>query len=444
MNVLPKFLTATEARQQLATGTLSCEALVRQCFARIDEREAVVDAWQFLGREAAIAQAQALDKSSSKGLLRGIPMGVKDIIDVAGMPTRNGSMIFADAHKASMDAASVAMARMAGAIPFGKTVTTELAGFTPGRTRNPRNLEHTPGGSSSGSAAAVADGHVPLAIGTQTSGSVIRPAAYCGVFGFKPSFGLIPRGGVKLQSDTLDTVGVFARSVDDLALWYAAMTGARATFLDQPSYPNSHQNSHQNSRSLRINIITRLLDHADMEMGVTVAEASDVLSTAGVKIRDIKLPAIFDDAEADQRLIQLSEMARHYAWEHAEYRDLLSPQLANALDEGARISKEAYRQAMQRSDVLRKQADNLFGDCDAWLMPAAPGGAPKGLDATGDPVFNRLPTLLHQPAINVPHYQTKAGLPLGLQLVGMRHQDEKLLNVARQVQALLKAHQDVY
>lgn len=436
MNVLPEFLTATEARQQLETGTLSCEALVRQCFARIDEREPAIDAWQFLGREAAIAQAQALDKSSRKGLLHGIPIGVKDIIDVAGMPTRNGSMIFADAHRASMDAASVAMARMAGAIPLGKTVTTELAGFTPGRTRNPRNLEHTPGGSSSGSAAAVADGHVPLAIGTQTSGSVIRPAAYCGVFGFKPSFGLIPRGGVKLQSDTLDTLGVFARSVDDLALWYAAMTGTRTTFLNPPSY--------QNSRSLRINIITHLLDHADMEMGVTVAEASDVLSTAGVKIRDIKLPAIFDDAEADQRLIQLSEMARHYAWEHAEYRDLLSPQLAHALDEGARISKEAYRQAMQRSEIIRKQADNLFGGCDAWLMPAAPGGAPKGLDATGDPVFNRLPTLLHQPAINVPHYQTKAGLPLGLQIVGMRHQDEKLLNVAQQVQALLKAHQDVY
>ena len=170
-------MTATEARRLIGTGELSCETLVRQCFARIDEREADVHAWQFVNREAAIANAKILDKAPNKGLLHGIPIGVKDIIDVAGMPTRNGSMIFADAHKASMDAASVAMARMAGAIVLGKTVTTELAGFTPGRTCNPHNLEHTPGGSSSGSAAAVADGHVPLAIGTQTAGSVIRPAA---------------------------------------------------------------------------------------------------------------------------------------------------------------------------------------------------------------------------------------------------------------------------
>ena len=425
-------MTATEARRLIGTGELSCEALVRQCFARLDEREADIHAWQFVNREAAIANAKILDKAPNKGLLHGIPIGVKDIIDVAGMPTRNGSMIFADAHKASMDAASVAMARMAGAIVLGKTVTTELAGPTPGRTCNPHNLEHTPGGSSSGSAAAVADGHVPLAIGTQTAGSVIRPAAYCGVFGFKPSFGLVPRGGMKLQSDTLDTVGVFARSADDLALWYATMTGA-------PTAP-----ALKTSRAVRIHIITNLLDRADMEMGVSIAEASDTLAMGGAKIRDVRLPAIFDEAEADQRTIQLSEMAKHYAWEHKEYRELLSPQLANMLDEGARITKAAYRSALQRSEMIRKQADNLFGDCDAWLMPSAMGAAPHGLDATGDPVFNRLATVLHQPAINVPHYKTKAGLPLGLQLVGIRHQDEKLLGVAKKVHDLLDSHQDTY
>lgn len=434
-----KFLTATQAQQQILSGALSCEAYLRQCLARIDAREPEIDAWQIISRETAIAAAIALDKmpnktlhkTSNKGLLHGIPIGVKDIIDVAGMPTRNGSMIYADAPKANRDAASVAMARLAGAVILGKTVTTELAGFTPGRTRNPHNLEHTPGGSSSGSAAAVADGHVPLAIGTQTAGSVIRPAAYCGVFGFKPSFGLVPRGGVKLQSDTLDTLGAFARSVDDLALWYAAMTGAKtAPVINTP-------------RTLRINIITNLLDRADMEMGVMVAEASDILAMAGVKIREVKLPAIFDDAETHQRTIQLCEMARHYAIELNEHLESLSPQLATTLDEGVKISKPAYQFAMQRGDAIRKQADNLFGDCDAWLMPSAIGAAPKGLDSTGDPIMNRLATLLHQPAINVPHFNTKAGLPLGLQLVGMRHQDEKLLAVAQQVHLALSQHQEI-
>ena len=427
-----KFPTATEARQQIDAGTLTCEALLQQCLARIDERDRSVDAWQLVGREAAKASVATLNRATSKGLLHGIPIGVKDNIDVAGMPTRNGSMIFADAHKASMDAACVGMARLAGAVVVGKTVATELAGFTPGRTKNPVNLAHTPGGSSSGSAAAVADGHVPLALGTQTSGSVIRPASFCGVFGFKPSFGLVPRTGVKLQSDTLDTIGVFARSADDCALWYAAMTGSKAS-------PRL-----EFGRSPRINIITNLLDRAEMEMSVCLAEASDILSQGGVKMREVKLPAIFDDAEQDHRSIQLAEMAKHYAWEHSEHRDLLSPQLAAALDEGKKITKAAYQQAMKRCDIMRKQADNLFGDCDAWLMPSAIGAAPTGLESTGDPLFNRLATLLHQPAINVPHYKTKSGLPLGLQLVGIRHQDEKLLGVAKQMHAVLQAHEDVY
>ena len=426
-DTLNKFLTATDARQQIAAGTLSCETLLRQCLAHIDEREADIGAWQMMGREAAIACAQRLDRAPGKALLHGIPLGVKDIIEVAGMPTRNGSNIFINAPNASVDAASVAIARTAGANILGKTVTTELAGFTPGRTRNPQHLGHTPGGSSSGSAAAVADGHVPLALGTQTAGSVIRPAAYCGVFGFKPSFGLMPLDGIKMQSATLDTLGVFARCAEDLALWYAAMTGAKTIPDDPQPY------------ALRINIISNLMVRADAEMGQALANAGAVLAMAGVQIHEIKLPAIFNDAGNDQRTIQLAEMATHYAREHREHRDLLSVQLVNLLDEGAGITEATYRAAMQRCDRLREQADQLFGDCDAWLMPSAIGAAPYGLHATGDPIFNRLATVLHQPAINVPHYRTKAGLPLGLQLVGGRQQDEKLLAVAQQIQIIFQA-----
>jgi amidase len=353
-------------------------------------------------------------------------IGVKDIIDVAGMPTRCGSPIFAQ-NLAKIDAACVALARAAGAIVIGKTVTTELATFQPAKTRNPQNLEHTPGGSSSGSAAAVSAGMVPSAMGTQTAGSIIRPAAYCGVVGFKPTFGLVPRAGVKMQSDTLDTVGVFSRTVDDAVKWYAAMTGARTAVTDTAS-----------DRPLRITIVNNLLDCTDVDMSVAIAEAADALSAGQVRVKELRLPAVFDDATADQRIIQLSEMARMYSLEYSTYRDLLSAKLAAMIEEGRAIDSHAYMAAMGRADGLRKQADLLLGDCDAWLMPAAPGAAPKGLESTGDPVFSRANTLLQQPAITLPVYRNKNRMPLGLQLIGARHQDEKLLATARRVVDILR------
>ena len=421
-------LPLRELRRSLDSGSLTCETLLRACLARIDLREPMVGAWERIDRDGALSASQALDRGAAKGLLHGIPMGVKDIIDVAGMPTRMGSPIYASAPPAAFDAECVALARNSGAIVLGKTVTTELATFQPGKTRNPLRPEHTPGGSSSGSAAAVADGHVPLAIGTQTAGSVIRPAAYCGVVGFKPSFGLVPRKGIKLQADSLDTVGVFVRNVDDAAIWYAAMTGARTlpALAERPM------------QGLRIGVVTNWLDEAGIEMGLAVAEAADAIASAGAKVRDLRLSTLLVDAHNDQRTLQLAEMARHYAEEYHQHNELLSLRVLELLGEGEGISTEVYRAALARTESVRKAADAQFGDCDAWLMPSAPDAAPRGLDSTGDPLFNRLATTLHQPAINLPVYRNKAGMPLGLQLVGARHQDEKLLAIAFAIDKMIR------
>ncbi len=415
-------LPVRELRRSLESGSLSCESLVRACLARIDEREPEVAAWVYIDRERVLAEARAFNPAA-KGPLHGIPMGVKDIIDVAALPTRMGSLIFVGAPAAELDASCVSLARTAGALVLGKTVTTELASFTPGRTRNPLRREHTPGGSSSGSAAAVADGHVPLALGTQTAGSIIRPAAYCGVVGFKPSFGLVPRNGVKLQSESLDTIGVFARGVDDATIWYGAMTGARS--LPEPA--------ERPARGLRVAMISNWMDEAGMEMSLSIAEAADALAAAGARVKEVRLSPLFTDAHKDQRLIQLSEMSRQYGEEYHTHNELLSLRLLELLGEGEGISKEHYRTAIARTEAARKAADVHFNDYDVWLLPSASDAAPKGLDSTGDPLFNRLATTLHLPALNLPFYRNKAGLPLGLQLVAARQQDEKLLAVAAQV-----------
>jgi Asp-tRNA(Asn)/Glu-tRNA(Gln) amidotransferase A subunit family amidase len=270
---------------------------------------------------------------------------------------------------------------------------------------------------------------VRMAFGTQTAGSLLRPAAYCGVVGFKPTFGLVPRTGVKVQSETLDTVGVFARTVEDVALWYAAMIGAAAAPL---------QNFGKGA--LRILIVSNLMEHADVDMSVAVAEAAEALASAGLSVRETRLPAIFDVAQVDQRIIQLAEMARFYATEHQQHRHQLSIELAAILDEGAAIPVDIYQSAMARTELARKQAADLFVDADVLLMPSATGAAPVGLASTGDPVFNRLASTLHLPAINLPVYRSKKRMPLGLQLIGARLQDEKLLSVAKRVIDILRSN----
>ncbi len=407
-----------------------CEARIHECLARIEAHDGPIGAWVHIDAEGALARARELDRMQVKGVLHGILIGVKDIIDVAGMPTRCGTPIYAT-QMATHDADCVALAKAAGAIVIGKTVTTELATFIPSRTRNPVSPDYTPGGSSAGSAAAVAAGMVPLAFGTQTAGSVIRPAAYCGVFGYKPSFGVVPRTGVKLQSETLDTVGVLAGTIDDAMKWYAAMSGSHIS--------NDATVGRSNRRKLRIAIITNFMDHADAEMKGAIVKAAAVFNAAGQQVQEVRLPQRYDEAQMDQRIIQLAENARCYEIEHRQYRNQLSPPLAAMLDEGATISEAQYQAAIARTATTREQTDAMFSDVDAWLMPSAQGAAPKGLESTGDPVFNRLVTTLHLPAINIPVFRNHARMPLGLQLICARQQDEKLFAIAGQLNDILRS-----
>lgn len=409
-----------------------CEANILECLARIEALDGRIGAWEHIDAVGALKRARELDKAEVKGVLHGMPIGVKDIIDVAGMPTRCGTPIYAT-QLAKIDAACVARVKAAGAIVIGKTVTTELATFNPARTRNPENPDYSPGGSSAGSAAAVAAGMVALALGTQTAGSVIRPAAYCGVVGYKPSFGVVARDGVKMQSETLDTVGVLARTIDDAMKWYAATSGTPAT--DSANIRRNH------SRPLRIAIMVNFMDQADAEMKGAIGDAAAALGAAGLQVNDIRLPPRFDEAQIDQRIIQLAENARHYAMEHRRYRDQLSPKLAEMLDEGAAITEAQYQAAIARTNATREETDAMFTEVDAWLMPSAQGAAPKGLESTGDPVFNRLVTALHLPAINIPVFRNSALMPLGLQLIGARLQDESLFATATRVTDILRKNQ---
>ena len=359
--------------------------------------------------------------------LQNLTVGVKDIIDVAGLPTRCGSAIYDNAPPAVVDAACVSLMRSAGAVIVGKTVTTELATFVPAATRNPVNPAHTPGGSSAGSAAAVAAGHVDIAIGTQTAGSILRPAAYCGVFGFKPSFGVVPRTGVKVQSETLDTVGVFARNIEHCAAWLAAMTGEPLAKIDT------------STRKLRIACVSTLLEYATADMQAAISRAKHALAAAGHEVLDWALPEALATIHDQQKIIQHHEAARAYHAERSQHRALLTPMLANVLDEGAAIPRSTYLQAIHRAEQARSLADGLFENWDVWLMPAAPGSAPHGLSSTGDPIFNRLASVLHTPAISVPVFSDKGGMPLGLQLVGGRGGDVALLGNTQTISKVLIA-----
>jgi Asp-tRNA(Asn)/Glu-tRNA(Gln) amidotransferase A subunit family amidase len=417
---------ASDAVRLIAAGKLTAEALLGEFAERIAEREAAVEAWEHLDLDGALKTARELDRGSTRSMLHGIPIGVKDIIDVAGLPARYGTPIYAD-HVASADAACVALSKAAGAVVPGKTVTTELAWFHPGKTRNPCNPEHTPGGSSSGSAAAVASGMVPLAFGTQTAGSVIRPAAYCGVVGFKPTFGIVPRAGVKSQAESLDTIGWFANCVEDIALMAAALwrddrflapsrrTGPRIGVLRVPEW-----------------------DQASTDMQSAVQMAAKVFTAAGASMREVAAPAEFSSLNASQTDIQLFEAARSYFPEYSQHRAKLSERIAALIGQGLEISWERYRASWDHAAQCRLIIADLFRDFDVFLMPAAPGAAPLGLSATGDPVFSRMTTVLHLPCIALPHFKDAAGMPLGVQLVGPARGDRALLEVARWAEAALK------
>jgi len=429
------WLSAADAARAIRDGALSAEELVDACLARTAEADPAIEAWTYLDPEHARTQARARDADRREGRaigpLHGLPIGIKDIFDTADMPTEDGTVLHAGRTPAH-DAAAVAMLRAAGAVIMGKTVTTECATYTPGKTRNPHNREHTPGGSSSGSAAAVAAGMVPLALGSQTNGSVIRPAAFCGVFGFKPTHGLIPRSGVLKLSRTLDHVGVFARSIEDVALICESLFGYDSA--DPDTRPRARPPLQRIAAEepplppLLAFARTPLWDRADEESREAFAELTEHL---GDRVVDLDLPAMTNEALAWHRTIMEAEMAANLDAEWTRGRDRLSASLQAQLERGRAVSALAYQQAVARIPVVNAGFEEIFERCDAILTPAAPGTAPAGLDATGDPSFCTLWTLAGMPAITLPLMQSENGLPIGVQLVGPRGSDARLLRTAR-------------
>lgn len=429
------WLSAAEAAQAIRAGALSSERLVEGCLARVREVEERVQAWQFLDPEYALSQARARDldrrEGHAIGPLHGVPVGIKDIIDTVDMPTEDGTVLHAG-RIPLQDATVVARLRAAGAVIFGKTVTTECATYAPGKTRNPHNPEHTPGGSSSGSAAAVAAGMVPLALGSQTNGSVIRPAAYCGVYGFKPTHGLISRYGVLRLSRTLDQMGVFARTLEDVALACEVLVGGDAGDPDtQPRARIPFRDIAAEAPPLPPLVAfvrTPLWERTEADTREAFAELVEAL---GDRVVEVDLPEVALDALELHRTVMEAEMAAALAAEYERGRERLSDSLRGQLERGRGITAFDYQKACARIPLLNEGFTELFDRCDAILTPAVPGTAPRGLASTGDPSFCTLWSLCGMPALSLPLLQGANGLPLGVQLVGPRHRDARLLRTAR-------------
>jgi Asp-tRNA(Asn)/Glu-tRNA(Gln) amidotransferase A subunit family amidase len=418
-------LSALDLARRVEQGEITPGAVIDLCADAIARDEAAIGAFAALDIAAARRAAQAAHQPRAP--LHGLPLGVKDIFDTADLPTQYGSPIYAG-HRPKSDAALVSLIRRAGGVVLGKTVTTEFASLEPAATRNPRNPSHTPGGSSSGSAAAVASGMAPIALGSQTGGSIIRPAAYCGIAGFKPSFRLLPTVGMKCFAWSLDTAGLFAASVADAAFAAAAITG-RELRVDQraPSAP-----------SLAL-VHTHRWRDASHDMQAAVERAARAAEAAGARVREVQPPPIFEATWRAQIVIQDHEAYRALAYEFDRHRDQLGPVLREQLARAAAIDADSYDEARRTARRARQEFANLMADTDAVLTPSAPGAAPLGLGSTGDPMFNRLWTLLGAPCVNVPGLTDSGGLPLGVQIVGRFARDRIALEAALFVEQALRA-----
>ena len=410
------------------------QELVESCSARIAALDPKIQAWEWFDPSRAMAEAEERAGGILADLpLFGIPVGVKDIINTRGIPTRMGSRIFAG-HVPTHSAWVVRRLEALGGLVMGKTVTTEFAFRQPGKTRNPWNPAHTPGGSSQGSAASVAAGFVPVAIGTQTLGSVIRPAAFCGVVGYKPSFGAISRNGIHPFSATLDTVGVFARSVADAAWFGACLMG-----MDSRDEATAIKGA---TKSLRVPleplaapprlavVKTPKWPLATEAQRNHFGDCVAALKGAGAGVREVPLPRAFDDAWDNVMTILARDAVRSFASIESRHRIRLSPPLIELLDRGHRVSPEEYAKARTRREEYRRWLDGLFDGCDAIVTIPAPGEAPEGLASTGDATFCSLWTQTGLPAVSIPSGRGPRGLPLGLQIVGRYREDERALQVA--------------
>jgi len=408
----------------LAPEKRTAVRLAESCLARIEARETDVQAWAYLDAAQALEQARSRDREAPRGPLHGVPVAVKDIIDTCDMPTEYGSPVYAG-HRPKADAACVALLREAGAVILGKTVTVELAAYHWARTRNPHDLARTPGGSSSGSAAAVADFMAPLALGTQTGGSTIRPAAYCGVVGYKPSFNLINRAGAKPLAESQDTVGLMARSVGDVALLNSVLSGCPVPDFDKASPP-------------RIGI-ARMAWPTTVEPAVTRAmeDAAARLTRAGARLRDVDLPPPFEASFRAHRTMNDYEAWRALAWERMNRLESLSTSMRARLAEGAACTFEDYREAQSVIARCRAALASLFGTCDVLVTPSVPAEAPVGLENTGDSTFIRIWTAFHTPTINLPVFKGGRNLPLGLQVIGPVRGDQRLLACSEWINRVL-------
>jgi amidase len=412
-------LDATEIVAKIAAGETTSEAVVRACIERITARDPVVKAFVNFDPDLALAQAHALDREPRRGPLHGVPIGVKDVIDTFDMPTEMGSPIYRG-YRPLADAACVALLRRAGAVILGKTATCELAGMAPAATTNPHNAAHTPGGSSSGSAAGVADFMMPTALGTQTGGSVLRPSSFCGVFGYKPTYNTFNKAGLKPAAESIDTIGWIGRSIEDLALLTTVLR------MDEP------QPLRKLSAAPRIGICrTELWEAAQLETKAAVENAAAGLSKAGAVVRDVALPDAFAGLPALARgTINHYERAACMAFEWDYHRAALSPQMRRYIENGLKTSRVDYVAVWRRVEQARALLPQVFDGLDLLLAPCVPGEAPKGLTATGDPSMQAMWTALHTPTMTLPTHRGPNNLPVGIQLVAQRYDDDRLFACA--------------
>lgn len=419
-------LSAVEAARRVKSGALTAETLMRSCLERVAARDDTVRAWAHLDPEQAIAAAKAADAAGNPGPLAGIPVGVKDIIDTADMPTRHGSTIYG-LNRPDADAAIVTRTKDQGGVVMGKTVTTEFAWRNPGPTGNPHNAAHTPGGSSSGSAAGVADRQFPLAFGTQTAGSVIRPAAYCGAVGFKPSVGTHARAGVKELSNYLDTVGCFGRSVEDVTFFDSALRKITPPPLDifKDTPP-------------RFGVMVPFRIEAQTDALEALETTWRRAEAAGARITDIASSTAFEALADLQTVVMTGDSGRALAWEYERHPERLTRFYRDNIALGVAMADEKLVAAKARADRARVDQAALFENIDVILTLPAPGEAPPGLAFTGDPLFNRVWTILGWPCVTVPCGTGPNGLPLGAQIIGPALRDARALAAAAWLEQALR------
>jgi Asp-tRNA(Asn)/Glu-tRNA(Gln) amidotransferase A subunit family amidase len=414
-------LSGTEIATQTSAGKLRCEDVARACLARVETREPVVKAWSFLDTDLILQRARALDENGICGPLHGVPVGIKDVIETYDMPTEMGSPIYRG-YRSKSDASCVALLRAAGALIFGKNVTCEFAGVTAGETTNPHDSTRTPGGSSSGSGAAVADFMVPLAVGTQTGGSVQRPCSYCGIVGYKPTFGLINSQGVKPAAESLDTIGLMARTVEDLELSARVLTNsASVTWLPQGT-------------AIRIGVCrTYAWDTAESATQDAVEDAAQRLADAGYAVTEVELPPQYSDLVVTREIINDFERARGMAYEWQVHSEQISGGLAKSIRNGLAMPRERFIDALERVAGCRRLLGEIFADVDVLLTPTAQGEAPLGLSFTGDHRFQSIWTQLRTPTITLPTHAGPNGMPIGIQLIAACYADSHLLAIAQRI-----------